>query len=232
MVLNGWGSVRSGLILLLLLSCTPTIDTEQVIEKTTMNYEEMEDYRCRFVQTIDSDVERVAIEGEILAKGDRMRLNLRMPIPHREEPIEQLVVFDRDVIWTYSTILEAAQKIDLTRLSPEAQQKIKGQYQMRLLVPEFADVQNVKDSGQFYLIECREQSDVSLQHSRVDYYVGKGDFLVHRIDVFDGDEMVTSVELAEIELNSGIADAEFAWEPPEGVSVADMTESMKRIVDE
>jgi outer membrane lipoprotein-sorting protein len=227
----GSGILVAGLTVLMSFCCTENIDTAKVVEQTRANYEEMEDYRCRFMQTVDSEVGAVEVEGEILAKGDRMRLSLRMPVPSEEEPVEQLVVFDRDVIWTYSTILAAAQKIDLTSLSPDLQQEIRGQYQMRLLVPEFGDVRRVRDSGQFYLIESHEESDVSLPHSRVDYYVGKDDLLVHRIEVFDGDEMVTSVELSEVKLNSGIADAEFAWEPPEGVSVTDVTENMKAVFD-
>ncbi len=232
------GYLRRVLVLsvavVLLVGCSKEHSPDEIAKKAREKYESMEDYQAVYVQTIKMGGNEVTVNGNILAKGDRMRMDLRATIPGRETPMEQLVVSDGKVIWTYNSMANTVQKVELFRLPEEIQKRIKEEQKIGFWIPEIKDEMSLDEKGEFYVLQTEEEPESKSGEffSKTLYYIGKSDFFLHRIEFYNNEELGIVFEFKDIQLNTGISDDRFVFEPSEGVEVIDMTDDVNEMIEE
>lgn len=220
------------IVVVLLVACTKELSPEEIVEKVREKYESIEDYQADYVQTIQIMGKEMVLKGKVLAKGDKLRMDLSALIPEQNVSMDQLVISDGNVMWTYNSMANTAQKIELFRLSEETRQKIMKQQNVGFWVPEFENEIEVSKKANSYILETEEQpeSQAAQFFTKRWYYVGEDDFLLHRIEFYADDELGVSIELEDIQLNSGISEERFVYEPSEDVEIIDMTDGVEKMI--
>jgi outer membrane lipoprotein carrier protein len=191
------------------------------IRAVQRRYEGIRDLRARFVQTSSASTlgSRAALTSRgsvVVAKPSRMRWSYETPEP-------SLVVSDGKTLWIYDPAFREAQRLpaDGGFLSGAALQFLLGRGDME---KEFA-VRLVSCEAGAVELELTPREPTSYEKLTILADPRSGD--VSRTRIYDLLGNVTVVEFSELEVNRDPPADIFRFEPPAGVRVIDLPETLR-----
>lgn len=219
---------------ILLVGCAKELSLDEIVEKVKEKYAGIEDYQAVYTQNMTVMGKEMVLEGKVFSKGDNMRMDLSTVIPGQDVSMDQLVIYDGKVVWAYNSMMNVVHKVEMFRLPEKVQEKIKEEQKIGAWIPKFKGEIALIKGKDFYVIETKEkpESQPGQFFPKILYYIGKDDFLLHRIEFYTDDKLGATIEFKDIQLNSGISDDKFVFEISEDVQVIDMTDNVLKMIKE
>ena len=192
---------------------------DRTVDAIQARYERVRDFSARFVQTARPAHIGAAAAEPITSRG---RVVVSKPARMRwayEEPEPSLVVSDGETLWIFDPAFGEAQRLPVGEgfLSGAAVQFLLGEGEMRR---DFA-ITLLECAPDAVALELVPREPASYEKLRV--VASPDDGRVGRTEVHDLLGNVTSVVFSEVEFDRDPPAGTFRFDPPEGVSVIDLT---------
>lgn len=217
MIYCGHGYGRRGWLLIFLIALCATASAEEtaqeILEKVRKKYDSFTDARLTFAQRTRFEMSKLeqTVEGTLVLKKSNK---------YRVEYGDRTIVTDGSTVWSYSAannqVLVDYFKQDERSLTPE-----------RLLTGSPKDyyatvVGHEKLDGlETAVLKLVPKDDQAFVQS-LRLWVNVSTWLIRKAEVIDVNGKETSYSVKDIRLNTGIADASFTYQIPEGVEVVDL----------
>jgi outer membrane lipoprotein carrier protein len=191
----------------------PAQTAQEVLEHMRERYDDVRDLRLAFTQR--TTVARARIDqrsnGTLLLKKEHM---------YRVELDQQTIVTDGETVWSYSAptrqVLIDRFKPGEGMLTPE-----------RILTGAPEDYrcdmtgrEQIGDHDTVVLKLTPRSDNAAVQSLRL--WVDTGDWIIRKAEVIDGGGTVTVYTVSDVRINTGVDDARFTYQIPEGVEVVDL----------
>ena len=202
----------------LLLACiaAPAVageDAAELLSGLQKKYGSLRDASATFTQHVRFGVTKSenTFRGKLqVKKGNKYRIELE----------EQTIVTDGASVWSYSRpnkqVIINRYKEDPRSFSPD---------KALISVPEnyTADIVGKEEIGgsSTTILKLTPRSKKS-GHLWMKVWVDEDEMLMKRVQIYDVSENTTTYELGGIKMNTGISDAQFRFDPPDGVEVIDL----------
>ncbi len=186
---------------------------KEMLDKIRDRYESIDDGEIRFTQKVKYPMAR--IEQEVTGT-----LQFKKEHKYRVEYEGQTIVTDGETVWSYSRstnqVLVDKFQINERTLTPE-----------RILggaPDEYAPtlVGNEKMGKLDMVVLKLTPPDRKSAVKSMKIWVQDGEWLVRRVEMLDIHGKQTTYQVHSFKTNSGVADSEFTFQPPDGVEVVDL----------
>ena len=167
------------------------------------------------VRSLTADFEQTLWADQRLLETARGSVSLKRPnhfLWRYSEPIEQSVIANGRELWMYDVELAQATLAPLDEAGPSPALLLSGDAAVR---DAFEVVRSFAADGLDW-IELAPKLDGS---DFTSVLIGFEDHTPQRLELVDGLEQVTRIELANVALNPDLPDSLFEFEPPPGVDV-------------
>jgi outer membrane lipoprotein carrier protein len=212
MMMRRWGIVVGVLLLARLLS--PANDRgEDVLEKVKEKYDAMRDARVTFSQKTTFELSNVehAVTGILYMKKENK---------YRVELDDQTIVTDGETVWKYSPIqrqvLVDRFKADGRTFSPE---RVLGGAPSGF-TPTVLGTERVDKSETIVLKLTARDEDSFVRSMKL--WVDDATWLIKKAEYIDAGGTRTEYLVSDFKIDTGLDDARFRYQIPEGVDVVDL----------
>ena len=193
-------------------------------------------YQAELSLTMEMMGQKMESKGTVIyKKPDKTRMESEMDMGTMK--MKQVLYNDGTTLWTYQPDMKIASRIDIKKVTAETKEESAGQ-QGDISQP-FKGFQrdsitlireNSTNNEKVLVFQgIPEKTGVKMMNftpAKIEIWIGAGDGLVRRMILFndEGKEMMTQ-SYENIKVNIEVDDSTFAFVPPEGTQVNDMTEA-------
>jgi len=213
-----------GVALAPLLAVSPA--TAQALEDVVKNvegaYTKVQDLRADFLQAAfnKSLGQDIKSEGTVyLKKGGKMRWEYKTPAP-------QQIVSDGKTLWVYTPELNQVNKGEAPKaLAGPAGSFLAGLGKLREeFTVRFANPSTKTDQSGRYVLDLIPKQPTPLL-TRLVLHVDPKDSIVRQAVIYDQLQNTVTMTFTRVAINTGLADALFAFSPPSGAAVVPLDPS-------
>ena len=205
--------VSSVLLALIARSAFGGEDAETIISRLQKKYDSLRDMAVTFTQHVQFAVTKAeqSFSGKLLMKkGNKYRIEME----------QRTIVTDGKSVWSYNTttnqVLIDRYKDDPKSFSPDkVLLNIPGNYTSTLLGRDRLDNREV---SVVKLVPKVAKSQVKWMKVWVD----TDDWVMKKVQVLDASENLTTYLVTDSQVNPGLAENQFQFQPPAGVDVIDL----------
>lgn len=235
-----------------------TQNTKQIVAHIKQIYAAIDDFKAKFVQENMIQNVKTQTKGDLYYKApNKFKSKIEMQSSDESLNMTNLTVFDGKTFWQEQIFRENkvanVLKSTLDETNPQRQMLLQ-QFDMRNQFEQFLkqyDIVEVKeglvDSQQAYILNMelkleeknkmqqlikaygnREENTIPL---RVLFYWSKLDNFCLKIETLNlNNEKISSISYRDVKINSNLSDEIFAYTPPAGIEVVDITKIMQKEV--
>ena len=193
-------------------------------------------YQAELSMTMEMMGKRIESKGTVMyKKPDKTRMESEMDMGTMK--MKQVLYNDGTTLWTYQPDMKIASRIDIKKVTAETKEESAGR-QGDISQPfkgfrqdSITFIREDKTNNEKVLVfqGIPEKTGVKVMNftpAKLEMWIGAGDGLVRRLILFndEGKEMMTQ-SYENIKVNIEVDDSTFAFVPPEGTQVNDMTEA-------
>ncbi|PEN15229.1 cell envelope biogenesis protein LolA [Longibacter salinarum] len=208
-------SLLSGLLVLFVAVLPVQAQTDStLLQEVQTRYESIDGIKAQFVQTIESEFSSTRrTEGTLYLAGSKYRV----------ETPQQTFVTDGGTTWIYSPsqkqVVVNTPSGDGSDLTPET---FFTNYAARYSVETSRDT---SANGISYKVLDLKPTDPAASFDDVILWVNPSNLVIERLRVRDANKNVITIRLDDIEVNPGLSETTFQFDPPEDVEVVDLRSS-------
>lgn len=246
---RGTATVIAGLFVVFIANAQELKTAPAIMEFSSAKMGAYKTLSADYSQSMNTPGGEIAINGRILQKQPhKMRIQLDMPMIGQNGKMTiilgedgmlwqimqmgartQIMKADMNRVMSNSVSLTGGKFNPLDQMDPSKQwETSKGMYDFKVVAPGEIDGQRM------YVMEGSLKSDAvtnpqvaaeAANISKMRVSIGRDDGFVHRMEMYDKSltNLVTAMEFKNLKLDADIPDSTFAYQPPAGAQVTDIT---------
>ena len=180
-------------------------------------------------------------------KGKMARMEITVTSPLLPEPMEQLMVCDGAMLWTYQKVLNTVTSIDMNRLSEEMRGSVQssmGPFSMGAMTKNLDSFvtnsrlsEMKRDGKNYYVLQMANLGDVTKNlpgpfarqmsaFKKINMWIDPSTYYVSRVDFFaDAEQPGMWLDINSVNFQP-VDPSLFVFKVPEGAQVNDMTDTV------
>lgn len=192
---------------------------KQVADRFEEKMSEIDGYHATMTTTVEYDNETHTTEAEVWARPGTGEMRQKVISP--AESAGHVTVSNGSVMWSYDPDEERATRVDVPNASSGS--SLVGR------LGELTETHDIISNGtvtldgtetyKLTLVPNESESDVTAADVTKTFWLDKEELFPVKIQTELGEDTTTTIRFTDLELNPGLSDERFEFEPPEGVEV-------------
>jgi len=225
------------------------VTAEQLIADISQKWSSIQDFQSDMTVGVQMFGKMMKIKSAIWQKGNLFRAEMTMPpelMPPTDKPVEPskvLIFFDGKTMWQSMPMMNLVTKTDFSALEGTIKNAPFSKSFHSLPAVSYQLSEKKRNGGDYYFLETKDSKEfiqnspvagmgvnlpTNMSFQSIGVWVNKGTLFPDLIEFYvQNNTPGMYVEFKNVKIDQGLASELFTFHVPEGVSVMDMTASIK-----